>query len=277
MIPCAFLCRIYMHIVSYSAPESIPPESYMSQFCSAFPFAFFFHHDNRLGSQKVIDREFPGMEVAPEVGYTLSLQFDCDKLKDPKRFLDQISDLKKLVFCGPMDLAFTALQSGTSRKTEIVTLEYRPNEYIFICPTESKVVVIFMVDFVDVTDKAIAKVFLQEFMESQRSIRSAPPVSYSKDPPGELSDVSYRHNADSAGYLSFALEGRHVEGARKESAINLLSGFRTYLHYHIKCTKTYLHMRMRQKGANWMQVLNRALPEVETEKKTIAGKTFVRK
>lgn len=217
------------------------------------------------------------MEVAPETGYSLALQFDCDKLKNPQNFLEQISDLKKLIFSGPMDVAFTALQSGSSRNTGVVTLQYRPNEYLFICPTDSKVVIIFMVDFLDVTDKAIAKVFLQEFMESQRIIRSAPPVSYSKDPPGELNGISYKQNADSAGYLSFALEGRHVEGTRKESAIKLLSGFRTYLHYHIKCTKTYLHMRMRQKGANWMQVLNRAVPEVETEKKTIAGKTFVRK
>ena len=232
---------------------------------------------SRIGAQKVIDRDFPNMEVAPDSGYSIALQFDCDKLANPKEFLEKISDMKKLIFSGPMELAFSALQSGTSRDSAVMTIEYRQNEYLFICPTDSKVVVIFLVDFQDVTDKAIAKVFLQEFVESQRTVRSAPPVSYSKDPPGELNGLVFQKNIDSAGYISFALEGRHVEGSRKESALNLLSGFRTYLHYHIKCTKTYLHMRMRQKGANWMQVLNRAIPEVETEKKTIAGKTFIRK
>ena len=217
------------------------------------------------------------METSPDEGYSLALQFDCDALQNPKEFLEKISDLKKLVFSGPMDLVFQKLQDGTSRDAAVVTIEYRQNEYLFLCASDSKVVVIFLVDFQDTTDKAIAKVFLQEFVESQRSIRSAPPVSYSKDPPGELTGLTFRYNSDSAGFISFALEKRHVEGSKKMSAIDLLSGFRTYLLYHIKCTKTYLHMRMRQKGANWMQVLNRAIPEVETEKKTIAGKTFIRK
>jgi actin related protein 2/3 complex subunit 2 len=177
-----------------------------------------------------------------------------------------------------MDLAFTELQSGSAERSPARVIEYRRNEHLFICPSESKVVVVFQVDFADLTDKAIAKVYLQEFVEAQRSIRSAPPVSYApKDPPGELTGLSFRFNPESAGFISFALEKRHVEGARKDTAVTLLTGFRNYLHYHIKCSKTYLHMRMRKKGAGWMQVLNRAIPEVETEKKTIGGKTFVRK
>lgn len=230
-----------------------------------------------MGSQAVVDREFPGMETASEDVHSIALQFDCDNLKNPIEFLEKISDLKKLIFSGPMDVAFTSLQKRTSRDAPVVALEYRKNENFFICPSDSKVVIIFHIDFQDSTDKAIAKVFLQEFAESQRIVRSAPPVSYSKDPPGELTGVKFHLNSDSVGFLSFALEGRHVEGARKETALSLLSGFRNYLHYHIKCTKTYLHMRMRHKGANWLQVLNRAIPEVQTEKKTIAGKTFVRK
>jgi actin related protein 2/3 complex, subunit 2 len=230
-----------------------------------------------MGSQAVIEREFPGMETTPDDGHSMAIQFDCDNLKNPKEFLEKVSDLRKLVFSGPMDIAFTALQKGTSRESPVIALEYRKNENMFICSTESKVVIIFQIDFADTTDKAIAKVFLQEFAESQRVIRSAPPVSYFRDPPGELTGVKYQHSADSVGYISFALEKRHVEGAKKEKSLSLLTGFRNYLHYHIKCTKTYLHMRMRHKGANWLQVLNRAIPEVETEKKTIAGKTFVRK
>ena len=217
------------------------------------------------------------METNPDDGHSMALQFDCDKLKNPAEFLEKISEIKKIVFSAPMDVALTTLQNGTSRDVPVVALEYRKNEHMFICSTSSKVVIIFQVDFSDTTDKAIAKVFLQEFAESQRLIRSAPPVSYSKDPPGELTGVKYNINPDSVGFISFALEKRHVELNKKEKCITLLSGFRSYLHYHIKCTKTYLHMRMRHKGANWLQVLNRAVPEVETEKKTIAGKTFVRK
>jgi actin related protein 2/3 complex, subunit 2 len=102
-------------------------------------------------------------------------------------------------------------------------------------------------------------------------------VSYSREPPGELSNVSFPYNSNAAGFISFALEERHVQGDKKDAAITMLTGFRNYLHYHIKSSKTYLHMRMRKKVVGWLQVLNRAVPEVETEKKTAAGKTFTRK
>lgn len=217
------------------------------------------------------------MEVAPDEGYSFAIQFDCDKISNPQAFLETVSEMKEIVFGGPMAAAFTALQEGSSGSNPLRVIEYRRNEYVFICPSESKVVVIFLVDFADPTDKAISRVFLHEFAESQRSIRSAPPVSYSKEPPGELSGVSFRYNPESSGFISFALEKRHVEGGKKDTAVTLLTGFRNYLHYHIKCSKTYLHMRMRKKGAGWMQVLNRAIPDVETDKKTISGKTFTRK
>jgi actin related protein 2/3 complex, subunit 2 len=70
---------------------------------------------------------------------------------------------------------------------------------------------------------------------------------------------------------------QHVQGGRQETCVTLLVGFRNYLHYHIKATKTYMHMRMRKRVAGLLQVLNRAVPEVEDKaKKTAQGKTFTR-
>eukprot|EP01034_Spumella_vulgaris_P024195 gene24195-30514_t len=211
-----------------------------------------------MGAQAVIDRLFPGGETTPADGYNLAIQFDCDTLTDPATFLANISELRKHVMGGPLDHAFSNLLAKTSVTAPPLVVEYRKNESMFVCTSPSKVVVIFLVDFADATDKAVAKVFLQEFVEAQRTVRTAPPVNYQKDPPGELLE-------------------RHVSGAGKDKAISLLTGFRNYLHYHIKCSKTYLHMRMRKRVAGWMQVLNRAMPEVESEKKTAAGKTFSRK
>jgi len=230
-----------------------------------------------MGSAEVLERLFPGMEVPPTSGYNLAIQFDCDQLPEPAAFLTNISELKKHVFGGPLDRSFSALAAKQSSNIPPMIVEYRKNEAMFVCPSASKVTVIFSVDFSDVTDKAVAKVFLQEFVEAQRTVRTAPPVSYSKEPPGELTGLAYNFRSDTAGFLSFALEERHVTSAGKDKAITLLTGFRNYLHYHIKCSKTYLHMRMRKRVAGWMQVLNRAMPEVETEKKTAAGKTFSRK
>eukprot|EP00121_Abeoforma_whisleri_P015213 Awhi_evm2s14022 len=54
--------------------------------------------------------------------------------------------------------------------------------------------------------------------------------------------------------------------------VNLLETFRNYLHYHIKCSKAYLHCRMRARVSASVKILNRAKPEVEKEKKTASGR-----
>lgn len=230
-----------------------------------------------MGSSELLERLFPGGESTPAEGFNYAITFDCDNLQNPAEYLNNISELKRHIAGGPLDRALTALQTKKSGSLPVMIVEYRKAEAMFICPSSAKVVVVFQIDFNDVTDKVVAKVFLQEFVEAQRTVRTAPPVNYSKEPPGELTGINYPFKPDTAGFISFSLEDRHVNGAMKEKAISLLTGFRNYLHYHIKCSKTYLHMRMRKRVAGWMQVLNRALPEVESEKKTAGGKTFSRK
>lgn len=64
---------------------------------------------------------------------------------------------------------------------------------------------------------------------------------------------------------------RHTNRAARENTINLIHMFRDYLHYHIKCTKAYIHSCMRAKTTDFIKVLNRARPESKksNEKKTI--------
>lgn len=70
---------------------------------------------------------------------------------------------------------------------------------------------------------------------------------------------------------------RHTNKAVRDNTINLIHLFRDYLHYHIKCSKAYIHSRMRAKTSDFLKVLNRARPEPKTvEKKTITGRTFIR-
>jgi actin related protein 2/3 complex, subunit 2 len=254
------------------------------------------------GTQAYIDTLFPGLEVQPEPGFDLCIRFDCDSLParyaSPLAFLDTISDLKRHVIGAPLLQAFTGLDNKSS-SASVVAIDYRLTtreveyadeagnvtktyghrlpEYMFLCTSANKVTVVFYVDFSDTTDRAMARVFLQEFVEAQRTVRTAPPVSFSREPPGEISGLKFDWRPDAAGFISFAIEDRHIKGDKKESVTTMLVGFRSYLHYHIKCSKTYLHIRMRQRVAGWLQVLNRAIPAKETEKKTSAGKTFVRK
>lgn len=231
-----------------------------------------------LGSDEILSRHFPGMETTPDAGFDLALEFDCDNIQNPEPFLNAISELRRHVAAGPYERAFQALLNGQVISPPVASIKFRANETVFIASGREKVAVIFLVEFPDVTDNAIARVFLQEFVEAQRTLRQAPPVSFSREPPGELVSMNFNSKFTSiAGFISFSLEDRHVAGGKMDSAITVLTGFRNYLHYHIKCSKTYLHMRMRKRAAGWLQVLNRAVPVVETEKKTAAGKTFVRK
>jgi actin related protein 2/3 complex subunit 2 len=231
-----------------------------------------------LGSDAVLARNFPGMEIAPEAGYDVAIEFNCDDLPNPEVFLNAISELKRHVAAGPYERAFEALLKKQATSPALAAIKFRQNETVYISSSTEKVAVIYLIEFADVTDNAIARVFLQEFVEAQRTLRQAPPVSFSREPPGELASLNIAANFSKyAGFISFSLEDRHIVGAKMETAITVLTGFRNYLHYHIKCSKTYLHMRMRKRAAGWLQVLNRSVPVVETEKKTSGGKTFVRK
>lgn len=46
---------------------------------------------------------------------------------------------------------------------------------------------------------------------------------------------------------------QHVENGRQDNTVTLLTGFRNYLHYHLKATKTYMHMRMRKRVVGLLQ------------------------
>ena len=65
---------------------------------------------------------------------------------------------------------------------------------------------------------------------------------------------------------------RHfAKGDVRDATISQIQLFRDYLHYHIKCSKAYMHSRMRARVQAFLKVLNRAKPDpVVVEKKTIS-------
>jgi len=141
--------------------------------------------------------------------------------------------------------------------------------------TQDRVTVIFSVAFSDPDDVVIGKVFLQEF---KKSVAGAPTVDFRFDAPGELSGVAHKPQAPNVGYVTFVLFDRHFTGAAKQKSATVLPTFRNYLHYHIKCAKSHLHTRMRNRVDESIKVLNRAKQEEAQpkEKKTATGRTFKR-
>lgn len=136
-------------------------------------------------------------------------------------------------------------------------------------------------------------------MDARRlpTIQTAPQVLYSnREPPLEIRQVPGLATGDDVGYVTFStswlwIELPHLSDlthqlrivivlfprhfANPNIAHNTISHiqlFRDNLHYHIKCSKVYMHTRMLARVAEFLKVLNRAKAEGSGEitRKTVS-------
>jgi len=227
-----------------------------------------------FGGKELLQKYYgPLLQATAEGGYDVTLQVDLDKLPPQKDELPgKISFLKRHLFAAPFQRAIE------KKPSEIIVFNYRPEETVYIKAEPDRVIVIFEILFRDADDIVFSKVFLQEFADARRTISQAPAVSFSqKEPPLELKGVKGVKAGDNNGFVSFVLFGHHITEKERDRSIDLIQTFRDYLHYHIKCSKAYMHMRMRARVDSLLQILNRARPApMEVVKKTASGKTFSR-
>jgi len=231
----------------------------------------------KYGAMDILKREYGSLlQSTPQAGYDVTLQID---VSNPDKDLPtKVSLLKRHVLAAPFTSMFETLEKDG--KPELITIEYRDDEAIYLKKIDKESgFVIFSVSFKDPDDIIFAKVFLQEFQDARKQLKGVPAVTYSqKEAPLELKGVPSAEKNLNNGFVSFVLFKNHVDVRNREKTINNIQTFRNYLHYHIKCSKGYMHQRMRKRVEALLQVLNRAKMEVgEKEKKTIGGKTFVRK
>ncbi|KAJ3083820.1 hypothetical protein HK102_000901 [Quaeritorhiza haematococci] len=236
------------------------------------------------GAHSILQREYGPYLINPENGYDVSLRIDLQALPAAQEERDALvrkfAHLKRNALAAPFERAFQAQMDG--KETEMMTVHYREQEAIYVRAQFDRVTVIFSTIFKEETDQIFGKVFLQEFVDARRqsSLQNAPQVLFrTRDPPLELTGVPGLLDSDSVGYVTFVLFPRHFTGAAREECISRIQLFRDYLHYHIKCSKAYMHSRMRARVDSFLKVLNRAKPEKpdeQKEKKTASGKTFKR-
>ncbi|XP_060568695.1 actin-related protein 2/3 complex subunit 2-like [Ruditapes philippinarum] len=226
------------------------------------------------GADELIKKIYSDMLTNTEDGYNVSLLFDLENIpSDWEERVEKAGLLKRNCFASVFEKYFAFQQAGEAGREKAV-IHYREEETMYIAAQKDRVTVIFSTIFKDDDDVIIGKVFMQEFKEGRRNYQQAPQVLFShKDPPTELQGMDAR-TGDNIGYITFVLFPRHTAAAVKDNTINLIHTLRDYLHYHIKCSKAYIHTRMRAKTSEFLRVLNRARPEQEKEKKTISGKTF---
>eukprot|EP00899_Mesostigma_viride_P008081 jgi/Mesvir1/17274/Mv07682-RA.1 len=224
------------------------------------------------------------VDAQPVAPFELTVSIDVAQLRakgeeEQAALVSKLASLRALLLALPLRRLLLPLQAGTTSVGPVVAIGHRPEEVYFVKPENGSVIIVYPMCFRDANDSVIAATFLQEFAEARRGQPqgNAPPCTYSWAAPMELQGVpADKLPKATAGFISFVLFPRHVQGKLLETSLWSFSTFHTYISYHIKCSKAHLHSRMRLRVSSLLQVLNRAKPDVTKEKKTASGRTFVR-
>jgi len=230
------------------------------------------------GGNEEFQKAYGSAVVTPEAGYAVTLKYQVDGVPagEHEKIASSAALLKTTLYGAPIVHSCTKAEGGNSSPGLIDIPLRDTEERMWIKQdTQDRVTIVFSVAFSDPDDVVIGKVFLQEF---KKSVAGAPAVDFRFDPPGELSGAAHLPRGKNVGYVTFVLFDRHYTGQAKQKAATILPSFRNYLHYHIKCAKSHLHTRMRNRVDESIKVLNRAKQEEAQpkEKKTATGRTFKR-
>lgn len=112
--------------------------------------------------------------------------------------------IKKVSLLKRNILAVPFLNVAEGKTKNLVVINYRSNEAMYIKPEADSVTVIFSINFKDQGDIVLGKVFLQEFQDCRRSMSGAPAVSFTqRERPLELRDVQGVYEGADQGFVSF--------------------------------------------------------------------------
>jgi len=239
-----------------------------------------------LGAKEAFEKKYGDLVTAADAPYDVAVKINLDELKDAKNkeaLVTSISQMKHTVIGGVFDYFFSQLNAG--KKPNPFKFNLRADTTVFFVPTADRVTVLFTVDFKEKVDRAVARVFMQEFAEARaksRELGATPPVAFGVQPPLELQPFGITQPIPGIlGFVSFSVTKAHVDKPDKQQkVVSVLQGFRNFMQYHIKCSKAHFHSRMRARAVSLLGVLNRAKHEVDpkaVQARTISGKTFVRK
>lgn len=220
----------------------------------------------------------------PRDGFNLTLKLNLSKLPPDEEhkhaLLVKIASVREVVLGAPLRLILKQLASRTvaPNMDRLVAIVHRPNESFFLVPQVGKVTVVFPMRFKDSIDIVLATSFLQECVEARRTagLNNVPSCLWSSSPPLELKGAPGEALLANAGFVTFVIFPRHVEGKKLDRTVWSLSTFHAYVSYHVKCSEGFMHTRMRRRVESLIQALDRAKPELENSKKTMQSRSFKR-
>lgn len=201
--------------------------------------------------------KFAEMVEPPREGYVLTLKLNFSGLTRPKdrvKAINQVSLLQSVVLSSQLkDMLGSLGSSGTMK------LVYNQREPFFVSKTaDGRINAVFPMRFRDDTDLAIATSFFQELQDLGSSLARAPKCSWSPIPPPELRGENVHHLTTNGGFVSFGVLSRHVRGKRAAKTAWILLNFQSYVKYHIKCTRSHIQSRMRERLETLTEVIQDA-------------------
>ncbi|XP_042514579.1 actin-related protein 2/3 complex subunit 2A [Macadamia integrifolia] len=220
----------------------------------------------------------------PRDGFNLTMKFNLSKLPPDEEqhhaILVKIASVREVVLGAPLRLILKHLASKAVAPNvdRLVAIVHRPMESFFLVPQAEKVTVVFPMRFKDSIDTVLATSFLQEFVEARRTagLNNAPPCLWSPSPPLELKGAPAQALSVNAGFVTFVIFPRHVEGKKLDRTVWSLSTFHAYVSYHVKCSECFMHTRMRRRVESLILALDRAKPDVEKSRKAAHSRSFKR-
>jgi len=220
----------------------------------------------------------------PKDGFDLTMNINLTKLPPDEEqrnaILTQIASVREVVLGAPLKVLLKHLASKTVAPNvdKLVALVHRPNESFFLAPQADKVTIVYPMRFQDSIDIVLATSFLQEFVEARRTaaLNNVPSCMWSPAPPLELKGVPAEALNANAGFVTFVVYPRHVEGKKLDRTVWNLLTFHAYVSYHVKCSEGFMHTRMRRRVESLIQALDRAKSDAEKLKKLVNGGSFKR-
>lgn len=215
----------------------------------------------QYGAQEIMKREY-GDWISPEVepDYVFSLLFEVDRIPtDPGEcsssqrvhapaddahaaeqraaLIRSVALLKRNALAAPFERAFAIQKSLEANppsadapprdpRADLMAIDYRPEEAIYVIPSADRVTVVFSTIFREDVDMVYGRVFLQvrracapacwppltcgctaqEFVDARRrpAIQTAPQILYSnREPPREISHIPGLAATENMGYVTF--------------------------------------------------------------------------
>ncbi|KAK4478221.1 hypothetical protein RD792_017504 [Penstemon davidsonii] len=198
----------------------------------------------------------------PKQGYQLTLKLNFARIPHNKvsmKMITDISSIQAVILSSQLkDLLRKVDSQEVSREIyKPIKLIYHPREPFFVIKQLRKITAVFPMRFKENTDVIIATAFFQELMDvgSSGTFAKAPHCIWSPIPPPELRGEPIEDLSTNAGFVSFDITSRHVEGKKLDKTVWNLLNFYTLVKYHVKSTRGYIQRRMRMRLESLVQVL----------------------